>query len=358
MFRHGPRLVDRLWDAPPVIEAFAGRSVSNDPKLLGSLTVSTLSGQSGVLKREFDKLMEWARDQPVPDIVNLPNSLLISMARPLRDAFKRPVCCTLQGEELFLEALESPHHDQALALIRQQVPDVDRFVAVSDYAARFMSDYLKIPARQMSVVSLGINLQGYRPHRPSTDSFVVGYLARVAPEKGLHVLADAFVRLARRTADPSLRLEAAGYLSPGHRRYFDDVRRRLAGEGLADRFVYHGELEREKKLDFLSRLDVMSVPATYDEPKGLSVLEAMAGGVPVVQPRRGSFVEMVERTGGGTLVEPDDPEALTDGLHELWRDRARCQALGRQGADGVAAHYSIGQSARRLVDVYGAAIRN
>jgi glycosyltransferase involved in cell wall biosynthesis len=357
VFRHGPHLLDRLWDAPQVIQAFAGRSVSNDPKLLGSLTVSTLRGQSGVLTREFDKLIAWAKDQPVPDIVSLPNSLLISMAGPLRAAFKRPVCCTLQGEELFLESLVAPYRDDALALIRKQVAEVDRFVAVSDYCASFMSEYLKIPPRQMSVVPLGINLAGYRP-RSASNGFVVGYFARVAPEKGLHVLADAFIQLSRRVADTSLRLEAAGYLSSDHRPYLDDVRRRLKQEGLADRFVYHGELVREEKIGFLSRLDVMSVPATYDEPKGLSLLEAMASAVPVVQPRRGAFTEIVERTGGGVLVEPDNPDALAGGLHALWQDRARRDALGRQGAAGVALHYSIENSARRLVEVYDAAIRN
>src|SRR6188508_1385806 len=121
MFRHGPRILDRLWDAPRMIDTFAGGSVSNDPKLLGSLTVSMLGGQSGILRREFEKLMEWTRSQPVPDIVNLPNSLLISMARPLRAALARPVCCTLQGEELFLESLVPPYRDEALALIRRQV---------------------------------------------------------------------------------------------------------------------------------------------------------------------------------------------------------------------------------------------
>ena len=59
---------------------------------------------------------------------------------------------------------------------------------------------------------------------------------------------------------------------------------------------------------------MLSVPATYDEPKGVFLLEAMASGVPVVQPRRGAFTEIVEKTGGGLLVAPDDPEALAEGL--------------------------------------------
>ena len=54
---------------------------------------------------------------------------------------------------------------------------------------------------------------------------------------------------------------------------------------------------------------MLSVPATYDEPKGMFLLEAMASGVPVVQPRRGAFIEIVEKTGGGLLVEPDDPDS-------------------------------------------------
>ena len=74
---------------------------------------------------------------------------------------------------------------------------------------------------------------------------------------------------------------------------------------------------------------MLSVPATYDEPKGMFLLEAMASGVPVVQPRRGAFTEIVEKTGGGLLVEPDDPEQLADGLYALWSDRARQAQLGR-----------------------------
>jgi glycosyltransferase involved in cell wall biosynthesis len=291
-------------------------------------------------------------------VISLPNSLLISMAAPLRAALGRPICCTLQGEELFLESLADPYRREAIDLIRRQVTDVDLFVAVSEYSARFMREYLQIPERRMAVVPLGISLTGYTPRPRVGDGFVVGYFARVAPEKGLHVLADAFVTLCERTGDPHLRFAAAGYLAPVHRPYLDAIRERLDRARLADRFTYHGEVERDQKLAFLKTLDVMSVPATYDEPKGLSLLEAMASGVPVVQPRRGAFTEIVERTGGGILVEPDDVVALAEGLHAIWQDRDRGQRLGEAGARGVAGHYAIQRSARRLVEVYDRVIHH
>jgi glycosyltransferase involved in cell wall biosynthesis len=311
-----------------------------------------LEGERGVLRREFEKLVDWIRGQPVPDVINLPNSLLISLAAPLRRAIGRPVCVTLQGEELFLNGLAAPYRDRARALISEQVGHVDRFVAVSDYCARFMPAFLGIPRDRVEVVPLGIALDGYEMRPPSTGTFTIGYFARVDPAKGLRVLADAYVLFRQRVGGAPTRLEAAGYLSPADRGYLEDVRRTLERAGLADQFAYRGEVDRAGKLAFLRGLDVLSVPATYDEPKGLFLLEAMASGVPVVQPRRGAFVEIVERTGGGVLVDPDSPERLAEAFHALWQDRDHAARLGRQGFEGVRAHYTIAQSAKRLVEVY------
>jgi glycosyltransferase involved in cell wall biosynthesis len=149
-----------------------------------------------------------------------------------------------------------------------------------------------------------------------------------------------------------VKLEVAGYMAPNDAAYLEESRAVLAKAGLADEFAYHGELDRDAKLAFLQGLDVLSVPATYDEPKGVFLLEAMASGVPVVQPRRGSFTEVVEKTGGGLLVAPDDPEALADGLHALWKDRSLAARLGQCAAEGIRAHYTIARSADRMVEVY------
>jgi glycosyltransferase involved in cell wall biosynthesis len=359
LFRRTPRFLDRLWDSPRVIEAFAGRGISPDARLLGEMTISTLQGEQGVLRKEFAKLVEWTQDEPPPDVINLPNSLLIAMAAPLKRAFQRPVLCTLQGEELFLSELSAPYRDRALVLIREQVPHVDHFIAVSEYCAEFMTGYLKIPRDRMSVVPLGISMTGYqrRPPGDRDDEYRVGYFARIAPEKGLRELAEAYVRFRRRIGGARSSLHAAGYMAPSHSQYLEEARQVLDRAGLASEFTYHGAVDRQGKLSFLRSLNLLSVPATYDEPKGMFLLESMAAGVPVVQPRRGAFTEVVEKTGGGLLVTPDDPDALADGLHALWADRELSSQLAAKAFTGVRAHYSIAESARRQLEVYEAASR-
>jgi glycosyltransferase involved in cell wall biosynthesis len=276
------------------------------------------------------------------------------MAEPLRRALRRPVFVTLQGEELFLDGLAARYRERALALIRERVGSVDAFIAVSQYCARFMTGYLGIPASKIDVVPLGIDMDGYLPHQPGPGPFRIGYFARIAPEKGLHVLAQAYVRMRQRPGATDMRLDAAGYLAPAQTAYLEEVRRVFQDAGLGNEFHYAGELDRQGKLDFLRSLDVLSVPATYDEPKGMFLLEAMASGVPVVQPRRGAFSEVIEKTNGGLLVAVDDLNALADGLLRLWQHRDEAAALGRQAFAGVRQHYTVQQSASRLLEVYAA----
>jgi glycosyltransferase involved in cell wall biosynthesis len=282
------------------------------------------------------------------------------MVAPLKRALKRPVCVTLQGDELFIDSLVAPYREQALAMIRKQVRHVDCFIAVSEYCARFMTTFLEIPGDRMAVVPLGITMEGYarRERRADDDNtFRVGYLARIAPEKGLRLLAEAYVILRQQMGGARARLEVAGYMGADQRGYLESARAVLAKAGLLDEMHYRGEIDRAGKFAFLQELDVLSVPATYDEPKGLFLLEAMASGVPVVQPRRGAFVEVIGKTGGGVLVDPDNPAALAEGLRSLWADPSRREALARAGYDGVRKHHTIAQSADRLIDAYASMTR-
>ncbi|HLN00286.1 MAG TPA: glycosyltransferase family 4 protein [Bryobacteraceae bacterium] len=352
-FRFTPAWLDRLWDSLPALKAASRRSIAVSPRHLGELTISMLRGEHGAQRKEFQKLVDWLRGQPKPDVVSIPNSLLISLARPIREALGCPVACTLQGEDLFLEGLGEPWRSQALDLIRAQIDSVDAFIAVSEYYAGFMSRYLGIPESKMHVVPIGINLKGYDTgFRFRTNCFTVGYFARVVPEKGLHVLAEAYRKLRRETEFSGATLEAAGYLAPEYRGYLHGIEQEMKKAGLSDEFRYRGVLDRVHKVDFLRSLSMLSVPGLYAEPKGIFVLEAMANEVPVVQPRHGAFPEIIQKTGGGILVEPNSVDSLAEGILSLWRDQAHADELGRRGAQGVREHHGVALMAQRAVETY------
>jgi glycosyltransferase involved in cell wall biosynthesis len=354
-FRRPHPLLDRLWDAPWMLKLASQTSIRVNPHSLGAMTVSMLRGESGYQLKDIRKLTTFLRTEEPPDIVTLPNSLLIGLARPIREALHRPVACTLQGEELFLNQLSEPYRSQALELIRAKVEDVDGFVAVSEFCADYWQGKLGIPDRKLHVVPLGIDAEGYgTPARLPGALFKVGFFARVAPEKGLELLAESYVRLRRESDLSGSALEAAGYLAPEHRGYLHGVERLIKNAGLAHEFHYRGELDRAGKIEFLRSLNILSVPSTYDEPKGIFLLEAMASGVPVVQPRRGAFREILERTGGGVMVEPGDVVSLADGIYGLWKNPELAAELGRRGAEGVRRDFSASQMAARALEAYQA----
>jgi glycosyltransferase involved in cell wall biosynthesis len=353
IFRRTPWLLDRIWDSPWALKLAARHSLAVSPRLLGELTVSVLRGEDGFQRKEVEKLTNWLRRQAPPDIVTLPNSLLIALARPIREAVGRPICCTLQGEDLFLSQLQEPYRTESLELIRANIEHVDGFAAVSTYYLEFMRRYLGIPAHKMHVVPLGITLEGYDTTlRTRGNCFTLGYFARVAPEKGLHVLADTYIHLRRDTEFSNSTLEVGGYLASEHRDYLHGIERKMKDAGLEHEFCYRGVLDRAGKLDFLRKLNVLCVPSTYDAAKGIFLLEAMASGVPVVQPRRGAFTEILQSTGGGILVEPDDIASLGQGILSLWKDPALAEELGKRGAQGVREHYSASRMAARGLEVY------
>ena len=346
IFRHTPAVLDRLWDSPAVLKMASKRQIRIDPTFLGGMTVSMLKGTDGHQRKEVDKMIRFLKQESKFDVASLPFALLIGLAKPIKDALGCPVVCTLQGEDLFLDQLHEPWKTQARDLIRKAVPHVDHFIAVSEYYATFMAQYMGIPAERISVVPLGINTDGHvQATLRTTPPYTIGYFARIAPEKGLHVLCDAYHRLRHRPGVPDTRLVAGGYLLDEHRDYLAGLQRRMRDWGLDGHFTYAGSPDRAGKIALLQSFDVFSVPTTYADPKGLFLLEAMANGLPVVQPRHGAFPEIIARTGGGVLVAPEEPDSLAEALWQLLDNRARATELGAAGAEGVRAHYTVDQMA-------------
>lgn len=356
LLRSAPRWLARLLDHPRVLAAAGKRSGATDASELGALTLSMLRGEEGNQRAELEELAAWLGGDFRPEVVHLTNSLFLGMARRLGEATGAPVVCSLQGEDLFVDGLPPRDREAVLAQMRRRARDTAVFVAPGEAYARRMRALLEVPAEKVRTVPLGISLAGFEPAPPRAASApaTVGYLARIAPEKGLHLLVEAFAMARERLVADGVRvrLRAAGWLGAKDRPYLDGIVRDAAARGLGDDFRYEGELDRDAKLRFLRELDVLSVPAVYPEAKGIPVLEALASGVPVVQPRSGSFPELVEGTGGGLLVEPESASALADGLVALLRDPQRRRELGARGREAVRRDHSDEAAARRTLALY------
>lgn len=293
----------RHWlDHPAFIRWATRKAVSNDAAQLGQLTLDMLAGESGPQREQVEELARYLGEQLRPDVVVFSNALLAGSVRRIKQVFAGPVLCVLQGDDIFLDALPDSHRERVLDALRDRARDFDGFITHSRYYAEHMAAELAVPLDRFHQLPLGIDLIGHDGQpRPAGDPFTVGYFARLCPEKGLALLVDAFARLHEK--HPRTRLRVGGYLGERDQLFFQQVRADAARLGSAVEFVEHINTH-EQKVAFLKSLDVLSVPTTYREPKGLSILEALANGVPVVQPAHGAFPELIAATQGGLLFEP------------------------------------------------------
>jgi glycosyltransferase involved in cell wall biosynthesis len=277
----------------------------------------------------------------------------------LRSGNGPPIVCQLSGEDLFLEKLPPPHYDRARTLLRERVAEIDAFVAINHYYADFMADYLAVDRSKVHVVPHGLRLEGHgtRIEKRPDEPRVIGFLARICADKGLHLLVEAGEQLAKMPGAPPFFIQAAGYLGAADRPYLAAIEARVDNGPLAGRFTYRGELNRAEKIAFLQSLDVLSVPTVYRESKGLPALEAMANAVPVVLPDHGSFPELIADTGGGLLHRPHDLADLAEKLAALLRDPGRANELGRAGQRAVHDRYHAAAMARKTLELYRRFVR-
>jgi glycosyltransferase involved in cell wall biosynthesis len=314
-----------------------------------------LRAEQGYQKKELVKLVRWLAEENKPDVVYLTNSMLVGFTREIKKALGVPVICALQGEDIFLQDLIEPYKSEALTLLRERAVDPDGFVAPCRYYAQFMADaYLNVPVDKIDVVPLGLNTDGHGTsvQKPEPPPFIIGYLARICPDKGLHILVDAFRMIAEAFGADNVQLHVAGYLGKKDEPYLEELMNQIHAWNLSDSFVHHGEVTRTQKIDFLNRLHVFSVPTVYRESKGLSIIESLANGVPVVQPQHGAFPEMIGATEGGILVEPESAEAVAAGIVELLNDTERRESLGEAGKTNVHQKFNDTVVAEQLLKVF------
>jgi glycosyltransferase involved in cell wall biosynthesis len=259
----------------------------------------------------------------------------------------------LQGEDWFLDALPSPDRETAWQTASERAADVDLFIAPSRYFAGLMQRRLNLPPGRVRVLPNGIHLDGYAAAPAPGDGHppVLGYFARMCREKGLETLVNVFIRLKKQAKVKNLKLRIGGSCGPADEVLVDELRARLRENGFMSDAEFCPNLSRVEKQKFLRSLSVFSVPALYGEAFGLYVIEALASGVPVVQPDHAAFPELLAATGGGLLCAPGDESSLADALENLLLDVPRARALGQAGQKAVRENFAIDSMARQMAEL-------
>jgi len=338
--RHLPGWMFRWLDHPALIRRATSRagSVKVDPRELGALTLATLDAEHGFLRREHERFVQWLATESRPALLNLTNLLIGGSIPRLRKVLPGvPILVTLQGDDLFLGQLQEPWHRAVTDKMRRLAAQADGFITFSSAYADAMAELFAVPRERFRIVPLGIDPADLAPREAHAADAppTVGYFARLCPEKGFHHAVDAFLLLARMPGLETARFHFGGWLGAQDRPFFERQLDKLRQAGLASRFHHAGSPDRAGKAAFLHGLDLFSVPVDFLEPKGLSILEALAAGLPVVQPAHGSFPELLAACPAARLVPPKDPEALAAAWRDVLLLPDRGRSLGAAGPDFV-----------------------
>jgi glycosyltransferase involved in cell wall biosynthesis len=357
-FRRAPDWMRRMLSSEGLLKTlgrYAGNTRAED---VGDLTVSMLRGETGNQAREVDELVTWLKANHRCDLLSLSNVLLAGMARRLKAELRVPIVCMLQGEDTFLDGLPDAQRTTAWKVLRERARDINLFIAPSRYFGDLMAKRLELPSERIRVVYNGINLDGYASREAGAEqpaAPALGYFARMCPEKGLGLAVDVFIELKKRAKMPGLKFRVGGGCGPSDQKFVAKQRAKMEEAGVLKDCEFFPNVTREEKIRFLQSLDIFCTPALYGEAFGLYVIEALAAGVPVVQPRHAAFPEIIEATGGGLIAEPN-AAALAQSVESLLLNRERARALGEAGQRAVLQHFSVQRMAEGVLNVYREAV--
>lgn len=353
-FRRLPAFMRRWLDAPRLLRWAAGKAGTTQANGLGDLTLSVLQGRDGRQRHDLDRMIAWLKTQPKPDIVHFSNALLLGLAPAIRAVFGSRIVCTLQDEDTWLDALMPPYRDRCWAAVRDLSRSVDLFVPVSDYYAAKAKTFLHLSEAPCKTIPIGVDVETLTPPPAPPAVPTIGFLSPLQPQSGLHVLVDAFLKLKRMPELANLRLRVAGGDIAANTPYLRALRQSIAKSGQGDAIECLDAHRQPQRGEFLRSLSVLSVPAVQPEAFGLFLLEAMACGVPVVQPRLGAYPEIVAATGGGVIYDNTSPQGLADALHPLLTHRETAQRYGQTGRTSVVEKFNVESMADAMLRAYSA----
>jgi glycosyltransferase involved in cell wall biosynthesis len=354
LFRKTPRFIDGFFDSPALLRWAAAKAQSTSARGLEELTLSMLRGDKGRQAKEVDRLLRWLEAKGRTDVVHLSNALLLGLAGPAKKRLGATVVCTFQDENVWIEEMDARYMDTVWDTLREKAEEVDAFIATSKTFGEEMASKLRIDPEKLHLVPPGLDFESYSHGPPVASPPVLGYLSRISEAQGFDILADAYLKLRSIDGLENLKLRATGGYTDADDAFLKKVMKGLEGKGAAQDVEIVKDYGPARRIDFLRSLTALSVPIRSGVAFGVFLLEALACGVPVVQPRVGAFPEILESTGGGVLFDPNEPEALAEAAAPLLLDAEKARTLGLEGREKVLETYDGAKLARKMVEIYEA----
>ncbi len=356
VFRHMPKWFEHLMNSPSVLKFAAKKSSSTRASGLEDLTESMLLGAEGHQSEELQQLVDFLKYHEKPDIVHVSNALLLGLAKKVREEVGVPVVCSLQDEDVWVDAMHEDHREKMWQLLAEKAKDVDAFIAVSDFFAGVMQKRMSIPDDKLHVLHVGIVADAYTYSKPAAAPQAIGFVSRMCEENGFEVLIDAFVLLKKNEAFKDLKLKATGGQTGDDTKFIHKQIDKLKQNNIDCDFEIQPDFTPSELNNFFKSITVLSVPVLKGEAFGLYQLEALASGVPLVQPELGAFPEIINTSGGGVIYKPNTALALADKLSEVLLNPAKLEVMSLKGRKAVEEIFDLGKLSEKMVDIYKALI--
>lgn len=352
LFRKAPAWVDKLLNSKSMLKLAASQAGSTRAAGLEEMTISMLLGEKGNQNEELEKMTEWLKHHFKPDVVHLSNALLSGLAKKMKEELNVPVVCTLQDEDVWVDAMSSENRKKVWGLMADNANYIDRFISVSDYYAAFSAERMNLKPEKLSSIYIGVHPNDYNYKNSGDKSRTIGYISRMCHENGLDILVDAFILLRRQKGYEDVKLIVTGGHTGDDKKYLMEIRSKLAKNNLLTSVNFHNDFEGEGRKEFFNAASMISVPVRNGEAFGIYIAESMMSGIPAVQPALGAFPEVLEKTGGGIIYNENTPEQLSVALRSLLDNPKRLKKLSADARKGAEQHLSIQHLAHQWIKAY------
>ena len=352
LFKNMPAFFDKIFDFAPFLKLAARQAGATRTEGLEELTLNMIEGDNAFKPSEVKRLVKYLSEKGKPDVIHLSNALITGLARQIKKHMDVKIVCSLLNEDDWIEEMVEPFRSKAWELIALEAKYIDRFVTPSRYYRDFFLSKTGLDGSNVDIVPLGFDPEEHIAERSETRPPAVGYFCRVNVQNGFDKIVDAFILLKTRNTIPGLTLNVCGGYTGDDKPFVSEQIKKIKEHGFQKSVRIYPEFQGNKKAEFFSDVDVISVPVRKYDGYGLYLLEANSAGIPVVQPATGAFPEIIATTGGGITYQPDTVEALAESLAEILNDKNRREALGKAGQAGVRSELSLDKMSEGLKRLY------